>query len=176
MCQELSIAPQPYPSSLEYHPDYWLSSPSAEALNHWTRVIPLFIPLFPTIYNCNKLNLDFFFNFFFFQCKKEMLCGRLILNSMEPTKPSGYYSSEVFITWYWCCEVLHLYPCLPWDILFSEGSEYKFKVTGEHFPGLSAPPLSAWLESCFMLSYFIRVIRLQEANESHEGCGICGLF
>jgi len=34
MCKELRIAPQPYPSSLEYHPDYWLSSPSAGTLNH----------------------------------------------------------------------------------------------------------------------------------------------
>lgn len=171
MCRELSVAPQSYPSSPEYHPDYWLSSLSAEVLNHWTAVIPLFSPLFPAIYNCNKLNLDFFFSLF-----KKTLCGRLILNSMEPTKPSGYHSSEVFITWYWCCEVLHLHLCLPWDILFSEGSEYKFKVAGEHFPGLSAPSLSAWLERCFTLSYFIPVMRLQEANESHEGCGFRGLF
>lgn len=34
MCQELSVAPQSYPSSPEYHPDYWLSSLSAEVLNH----------------------------------------------------------------------------------------------------------------------------------------------
>lgn len=42
MCQELSIVPQPYPGSLEYRPDYWLSSPSVEALNHQTGVISLF--------------------------------------------------------------------------------------------------------------------------------------
>lgn len=63
------ISSEPYSSSLEYHPDYWLNSPSAEAVIHLTGVIPSCSPVFPTIYKCNKLNIDFFF--FFFSVKRK---------------------------------------------------------------------------------------------------------